>query len=226
MDTSNIPTGGGARAALLRRASLLALITIFYNMGEGLVSVFFGAEDETLALLGFGLDSFVEVISGVGIWHMVMRIQRSGGEDPDRFERRALRITGGAFYLLAVGMVVTAGINLAVGHAPVTTVWGIGVGLVSIVTMWALIRMKVAVGRSLGSRAILADAACTRACLYLSVVLLVSSLGYELFGIGGLDALGALGIAVFAWREGRESFEKAVSPGGTCGCAADCGGFR
>ncbi|MRR34541.1 hypothetical protein EG829_07545, partial [bacterium] len=64
---------------LYRKAALLALITIVYNIVEGVVSVWFGAADETLSLFGFGLDSFVEVISGVGIWHMVRRLQR--GED-------------------------------------------------------------------------------------------------------------------------------------------------
>jgi hypothetical protein len=78
------------RARLYRLASVLALITIFYNLGEGLVSVFFGLEDETVALFGFGLDSFVEVISGLGIWHMVRRVRNHGTDsDPDRFERTA-----------------------------------------------------------------------------------------------------------------------------------------
>ncbi len=88
------------RERLLRWAYALALITIIYNIIEGLVSVWFGLEDETIALFGFGLDSFVEVISGIGIWHMVRRLRRNGNEDPDRFEGTALRITGTAFYLL------------------------------------------------------------------------------------------------------------------------------
>jgi hypothetical protein len=88
---------------LYRWASILALITIFYNLAEGMVSVFFGLEDETIALFGFGLDSFVEVISGIGIFHMMSRIKRNGKTDHDRFEQRALRITGSAFhrYLLS-----------------------------------------------------------------------------------------------------------------------------
>ncbi len=189
------------------------------------MSVFFGYEDETLALFGFGMDSFVEVISGAGILHMVMRISSDStlptGVGADRFEATALRITGSAFYLLTVGLVATAVIAIMGGHAPVTTFWGVVVSLVSIVTMWVLIRFKVSVGRSLGSAAILADAECTRVCFYLSIVLLASSLGYELTGIGGLDALGALVIAVFSYREGRESFGKAR--GEACGCACSDG---
>src|SRR5512142_2219210 len=80
-------------------AAALALITIFYNIIEGLVSVLFGMEDGSMSLFGFGLDSFVEVVSGFGIWHMIRRIRRSGAERPDEFEQRALRITGTAFYV-------------------------------------------------------------------------------------------------------------------------------
>ena len=212
---------GAGRERLLRRANALALVTIFYNLLEGLVSVGFGLEDETIALFGFGVDSFVEVISGVGIWHMLRRQRaHAGGEGPDRFERDALRVTGSAFYLLAAGLAATAAVSSSRGRAPESTFWGTVVALVSIVTMWLLIRLKVAVGRALGSAAILADAACTRACLQLSFVLLAASLGYRFTGIGGLDAAGALVIAALALREGREAFAK--SRGGACSCAGAC----
>ena len=72
------------------RALILAKITVFYNLAEGIVSVAFGVQDETLSLLGFGIDSFVEVISGAGIWHMLRRLSRHHFADPGRFERRAL----------------------------------------------------------------------------------------------------------------------------------------
>jgi len=179
-----------------------------------------GLDDETLSLLGFGIDSFVEVISGIGIWHMVSRLQRHPTDDPDPFERKALRITGSAFYMLSAGLFVMAALNLYTHHRPETTVWGIIVSLISIATMWALIRFKLRVGRQLGSDAILADAQCTRTCLYLSFVLLLASAGYELTGIGGVDAVGAIALAIFSFREGREAFEKAR--GKLC-CCEDCG---
>lgn len=206
---------------LYRKAALLALITIIYNIAEGGVSVWFGAADETLSLFGFGLDSFVEVISGVGIWHMVRRLQRGEEEKRDDFERRALRITGGAFYLLAAGLVATAGLSIYDGHHPETTVWGIVVSLVSISFMWLLIRQKTTVGKALNSPAILADAACSRACLLLSVALLAASAGYELTGIGFLDSLGSLAIAWLSFKEGREAFGKA--DGMACSCSCSCG---
>jgi divalent metal cation (Fe/Co/Zn/Cd) transporter len=199
-----------------KRASLLAQITIFYNLIEGTVSVFFGVADETLSLFGFGIDSFVEVLSGIGIWNMVRRMKHDPEANPGPFEKKALRITGTAFYILAVGLVTTAGINLYQDHRPETTFWGIVIAAISIFTMWALIYFKVKVGRQLNSDAILEDANCTKACLYLSFTLLLASLGFELTGIGWIDSIGAILIAIFSFREGRESFEKAR--GEPCHC--------
>jgi len=206
---------------LHRYANALALFTIFYNLLEGLVSVGMGINDETLALFGFGVDSFIEVISAVGVWHMLRRIRANGGETRDEFEQRALRITGSAFYLLTLGLVVTAGLNLYQQHRPETTLWGIVIALVSISFMWALIHYKVKVGTALNSPAILADAACSRACLHLSLVLLASSLGYRLTGIGSLDAIGALLIAWLSFKEGREAFDKAKGLSCSCCCSSN-----
>ena len=210
MEISNASSPGEAQAKLnhYKRASLLAQITIFYNLFEGMVSVFFGVADETLSLFGFGIDSFVEVLSGIGIWNMIRRMRHNPDADAGPFEKRALRITGTAFYILAAGLVITAGINLYQGHRPETTFWGIVIAAISIFTMWALVFFKVKVGRELNSDAILEDANCTKACLYLSFILLLASAGFELTGIGGIDSIGAILIAIFSFREGRESFEK------------------
>ncbi|HEX9079679.1 MAG TPA: cation transporter [Desulfuromonadaceae bacterium] len=218
----NISDGSGTIAPdkLLARANLLALLTIGYNLVEGGVSMALGAADETLALFGFGVDSFIEVVSAVGVWHMIRRIRQNGGETRDEFERRALRITGGAFYLLTAGLALTALLNMVLGHRPTTTFWGIVVSLASISFMWLLIHHKTRVGMALNSPAILADAACSRACVYLSLVLLLASVGFQLTGIGSLDSLGALVIAWLAWKEGREAFAKAR--GGTCSCRCSC----
>ena len=91
---------------LLKTAFILSIITVVYNIGEGVISTIFGYADDTLALFGFGVDSFVEVISGIGIGHMVWRMRRSPVNERDRFERRALYVTGGSFFLLAAGLVI------------------------------------------------------------------------------------------------------------------------
>jgi divalent metal cation (Fe/Co/Zn/Cd) transporter len=188
----------------------LALFTIFYNLAEGLVSIHFGAQDETLTLFGFGIDSFIEVMSGMGILAMVLRIRRNPDTPRSQFERTALRVTGAAFYLLAAGLAVTAFYNLLTAHKPTTTLPGLIIALVSIAVMWALVASKRKVGRTLNSAPILADANCTLVCIYMSVVLLAASLIYHLTGFGFVDSLGAFGLIYFSINEGKESFEKAA----------------
>ena len=107
--------------SLLNVALVLGVVTVGYNIIEGVVSIWFGFNDDTLALLGFGVDSFVEVMSGAGIVHAVLRMRNSPVEARDQFERQALRITGWAFYLLAAGMVIGALLNLMQGSRPATT---------------------------------------------------------------------------------------------------------
>ena len=206
---------------LYKWASLLALITNFYNIIEGIVSIYFGIEDETIALFGFGVDSFVEVVSGVGIWHMIQRLRKNNSDNPDRFERQALKITGTSFYILSSGLIITSLLNLYQGHTPETTLWGIVIATISITLMGILIHYKIKIGRKLNSKAILADANCTKVCMYLSLILLLSSLGYEVTKIGGMDSLGAIGIAYLSFKEGRESFEKAKG-NMFCVCKNNC----
>lgn len=199
----------------------LALITVFYNIVEGMVSVAFGIRDETIALFGFGLDSFVEVISGIGIWHMINRMRTNKSSNSDRFEQTALKVTGTAFYILAIGLTITAAVTLLKGHKPETTLWGIIVAGVSILLMWILIHYKLKIGRRFQSEALLTDAACSKACMYLSLVLLFSSVAYEVTGIGGFDSIGAIGIALFSLKEGREAFGKTKGKS-ICGCQGKC----
>ena len=194
-----------------RYALWLAFFTIFYNLIEGLVSVFFGVQDEALTLFGFGVDSFIEVMSGIGILVMVMRIRKNPDEPRSGFERSALRVTGTAFYLLAAGLGVTAVYNIVSGHKPETTLPGLIISAISIAVMWALVMAKRKVGRALNSSPILADANCTLVCIYMSLVLLASSLIYQFTGFGWVDSIGALGLIYFSINEGKEAFEKARS---------------
>ncbi len=198
----------------------LGVFTIFYNLAEGLVSIYFGVNDETLALFGFGVDSFIEVMSGVGIVAMILRIRRNPDTPRSQFEQTALRITGASFYILAAGLAITAILNLWRGHKPETTLPGIVISLVSIAVMWALVAAKRQVGRALHSAPILADANCTLVCIYMSLVLLAASLIYHLTGFGYADSLGALGLIYFSVSEGKESFEKAA--GMECSCGDSC----
>jgi divalent metal cation (Fe/Co/Zn/Cd) transporter len=194
----------------------LAIFTILYNLAEGLVSIYFGLSDETLTLFGFGVDSFIEVMSGIGILAMVLRIRRNPDTDRSAFEKSALRITGMSFYILVAGLAITAIYNIIVGHKPETTLPGLIISLISIAMMWALVASKRKVGRTLDSAPILADANCTLVCIYMSVVLLAASLIYQLTGFGFVDSLGAIGLIYFSYNEGKEAFEKAA--GMECDC--------
>jgi len=194
----------------------LALFTIFYNLAEGLISIFFGISDETLTLFGFGVDSFIEVMSGIGILAMVLRIRQYPDTPRSQFEKTALRVTGKSFYLLAIGLGITAIYNLFTAHKPTTTLPALIISLFSIAVMWALVLGKRKVGRALDSSPILADANCTMVCIYMSLVLLASSLIYQLTGFGFVDSIGALGLIYFSYSEGKESFEKALGMDDCC----------
>jgi len=198
----------------------LAAFTIVYNLAEGIIATWFGYEDETLTLFGFGVDSFIEMISGIGIMHMVLRIRNNPAASPDDFERTALRITGTAFYLLVIGLVAGAALVIYLDRKPVTTFWGVAIALISIVVMLGLIYGKRYTGNRLKSEAILADANCTLVCVYMSVILLLASGLYELTGLPYLDAAGTLGLAWFSYKEGKECFEKAASEK-YCACDQD-----
>lgn len=197
-------------------ALLLGFFTVFYNLAEGLVSVYFGVSDETIALFGFGVDSFIEVLSGIGIIAMILRIRQNPDAPRSQFEQTALRITGTSFYILAAGLGLTIVVNLVTGHKPETTVPGAIIAVLSIVVMLWLVAAKRKVGRALNSSPILADANCTMTCVYMSIVLLAASLVYHLTGFGFVDSLGAAGLVYFSYHEGREAFEKAA--GMECGC--------
>lgn len=198
----------------------LSVFTIIYNIAEGLISTFFGYTDESLTLFGFGADSFIETISGFGILHMVTRIQADPNSNRDKYERTALKITGFSFYALVLTLVATSIYNITTGQQPTTTFWGVIISVISIAIMWGLVIWKTRVGKALNSDAIIADADCTKVCIYMSVVLLVSSGLYHFFKLPYTDSIGALILAYLSFKEGRECFEKAKSDK-HCACGHD-----
>ena len=194
---------------LYNTAFQLSLFTILYNILEGIISITLGIEDETLSLFGFGADSFIEVISGIGIAAMIIRIRINPLSPKGKFEINALRITGTSFFLLSAGLLAGIVFSIINRNKPETTIWGVIISLVSITVMIWLMRTKRNVGRKLDSDAIIADANCTKVCVYMSLVLLISSLIYELTGFAYADAIGAAGLVYFSISEGKEAFGKA-----------------
>ena len=207
---------------LINTALILSIITVVYNLFEGIISLYFGVKDETISLAGFGVDSFVEVLSGIGVGHMVWRMKYSPISERDSFERRALYITGVSFFILTAGIVTGSVLNIVFGVKPVTTIPGVIISIISIASMYFLYKYKLKTGKALNSDAIISDANCTRTCFQLSFVLLGSSLLYEFFKIGYIDILGGIGIAYFAFNEGLEAIEKARSNNLSCSCESDC----
>jgi divalent metal cation (Fe/Co/Zn/Cd) transporter len=197
------------KVRLYDRAYQLSLFTIFYNVAEGIVSMIMGYTDETLALLGFGVDSFIEVMSGIGIAVMIQRIKSNPESSKNEFEITALKVTGSAFYILSVGLLAGIILNIVTDHKPETTLWGIIISVVSIFVMVWLMNAKKSVGKKLNSQPIISDSNCTKVCVYMSIVLLISSAVYELTGFQYADAIGAAGLIYFSLSEGREAFEKA-----------------
>ncbi len=168
-----------------------------------------GVKDETLSLFGFGLDSFIETISASGVLFMIYRIRNKKDEERSAFEITTLKITGWCFYALVIILAFSAIWNIYYGYKPHTTFWNIIVASISIVFMLIIVSLKKKIGSLLNSDPIIADANCGMVCVYMSIVLLVSGILFEIFHIAWFDILGTAGLIWFSVKEGREAFDKA-----------------
>lgn len=188
------------RARLNRRSLHLAYATTGYNLAEGVVAVAAGAVASSTALIGFGLDSFVEVSSAtVVIWQFRSRI-------PESRERLALRLIAVSFFALATWVGFDAARTLlGQGEARPSPV-GIGLAAVSLVVMPLLVWAKRRTGRELGSATVLADSTQTLLCTWLSAVLLVGLVLNASLGWWWADPVAGLVIAAVAVREGVEAW--------------------
>ncbi len=195
------------RLALLRRGLFLEYLTVGWNIAEGLIAVTAGLIARSPALLAFGVDSFVETVSGaVLVWRL--RSEMRGGLDDEaveRVEQRAERLVGIAFLLLAAYVAVDAVQALVSQERPDPSPVGIVLTAVSIGMMLWLARAKREVGRALASRALMADAQQTAACWYLSLVALAGLGLNAAFGMWWADPVAALGIVALLVREGVEA---------------------
>ena len=210
--TAIAPTGD--RPALLRRGLRLEYLTVGWNLIEGVVAVAAALASGSVALLGFGIDSFVESISGsVLIWRL--RAEHGGrhaAESIERIERRAERLVAASFLLLAAYIVVDASLTLLAAERPDASPVGVGLTAVSLAVMLWLASAKRRTGRELGSRALVADAAQTQACWYLSATTLAGLSLNALLGWWWADPLAAYGIAFFLAREGLEAWRGENEP--------------
>ena len=199
---------------LERRARRLSYFTVGYNLLEGMLSVAVGGAAGSVALMGFGFDSFVESLSGgVMIWRFRERRGMSHAER-ERLEQRAIRLVGYTFYLLAAYVLFESARKLYTGERPESSPLGIAIIIASLVVMPALFWAKKRTASGLGSASLGADARQTLACTAMSVGVLAGLLLNSLLGWWQADALIGLAIGVVLVREGRE----AVRSGELCCC--------
>lgn len=202
---------------LYNRALLLAQFVVIYNIIEGIISMYLGYENESLTLFGFGADSFIEVASNLGVIYMIRRIQKNPNSDKSVFEIKALKITGWGFYLLSISLLIGIINNIYTKQHPTNTIFGVIISLLSITIMAYVSYNQLNIGKQLNSQPIISDAKCTIICIYMSIVLLVSSVVYYFTGFAHTDSLGALCLIYFSLQEGKECFEKAKGKS-TCKC--------
>ena len=190
------------RRAQIRRGKLLEYFTVGYNCLEGIIAIAAGLVAGSIALVGFGFDSAIEVISGCALlWRLYGDADESRRE---RIEQRALRIVGISFFLLAAYVTFDAVKSLVRREAPEESVVGIALAAVSVVVMPLLVRAKRRVARSIGSAALHADATQTQICTYLSAILLGGLVLNAAFGWWWADPLAALVMVPIIVKEGWE----------------------
>jgi len=192
------------RQALIRRALWLAVFTVIWNIAEGVIALVAAARADSRALVGFGLDSFVESASAsVLIWRL--RIEQQSPERAEQVEQRALRIIGITFLVLAGAVCVESVRSLVAGEQPDVSAVGIALTTVSLIVMPVLARAKRNVGRDLGAQSVEADSRQTQACVYLSAVVLLGLVLNAVFGWWWADPVAAFAVVVFLVQEGRSA---------------------
>lgn len=188
------------KQALRRRIRWIVAATIAYNVVEAVIAISAGTVASSAALIGFGLDSIVEVLSAAAVaWQFAAK-------DPEKREKTALRVIAWSFFALAAYVTVDAGLSLLglreAEHSPV----GIALAAVSLAVMPFLSLAERRAGRELGSATAVADSKQTLICSYLSAALLVGLLLNSILGWAWADSVAALVIVVFAVREGMEAW--------------------
>jgi divalent metal cation (Fe/Co/Zn/Cd) transporter len=226
MNINQSPVAGGDTAPALesfvRRALLLSWFTIIFNIAEGLVSIYFGLSEESVALAGFGLDSFIEVGSAfLVLWRFRSETVDVGTGLGLERERKATYGIGILFVLLSIATAFGAVYKLVRMEPPDTALPGFIISSISLGFMYFLYASKRNVAVRLDSATVMKDAACSLACIKLSAVLFAGSLVYILFPIlWWADSVAAASLAVLIGNEGWETIKSARSPdfSGGCGC--------
>ncbi len=208
-DPDDIEIDETTRASLVRRGLWLEYLTVAWNVIEAIIAIGAGTVAGSVALIGFGFDSLIEVTSGS---FLIWRLRKHGmdtEEAEDRAERLALLVVGITFFLLAGYIVFEAGSTLlGGGEPPEVSLVGIGLAIVSMLAMPFLGLFKRRIGRRIGSKALQADAIETLVCGYLSLILLVGLGLNALAGWWWADPIAALAMLPLLLKEGREAVKE------------------
>jgi divalent metal cation (Fe/Co/Zn/Cd) transporter len=198
------------RRHLLRRGLHLETLTILWNIAEAASAIVFGWLAGSVALVAFGLDSVIEVVSAGALYHR-LRVEVRGGdpEQAEHRERKALRIVGWTFFALAAYVLVESVVTLWGHRVPEKSLGGIVVAALALVVMPALGWAKLRIGRTIGSRALVADAKETFSCAILSATVLAAVGLNAALGWWWADPVAALVMVPFLVHEGREALEHA-----------------
>jgi divalent metal cation (Fe/Co/Zn/Cd) transporter len=194
---------------LYKKGLFLEYLTVGYNVGEAIVSILFGSLANSIALIGFGLDSIIESTSGlVLVWRLKQRGKVTEAEE-ERIEKRAVRLVAISFFMLGVYVLEESVRKLVIADVPGTSLPGIIIAGTSLVVMPVLAWQKIKTGRAIGSRAMVADSKETLVCAFLSVALLIGLGANYLFGFWQADPIVGLIIVAFLFREGWEGWKEA-----------------
>lgn len=194
---------------LYKKALNLEYFTVGYNALEGFFSVFFGVNAGSIALIGFGLDSMVESLSGlILIWRLRKHEGRSEFEERTS-ENKAIKFVAATFFFLGAYVLYESAKKLIFREIPEPSLPGIIVAILSVIIMPVLSVKKRDLGMKISSRALVADSKETLACAYLSVPLLLGLTTNYFFGFWQADSLVGLILVVFLIKEGREWWEEA-----------------
>lgn len=188
------------RERLHRRVRFIVAFTITYNVLEAVIAIWAGVLASSAALIGFGLDSVVEVLSAVAVaWQFTRK-------DPERWEKATVRAIGLAFFALAGYVTIDAILSLVSRDAPEHSPLGLGITALSLLVMPALAWYETRTGRELGSKSVLADAKQLLLCAYLSGAVFIGLILNSLLGWWWADSVAALVVAALAVREGIEAW--------------------
>ncbi len=194
-------------ASLQEKALVLSYFTVGYNILEGTVSLAAGVLSGSIALVGFGLDSLVESLSGgIMVWRFTRGQELSPAEE-ERRERRAVRLVGYTFFVLAAYVLYESVKKLYFREIPQPSLLGIIVAVASLIVMPALFFAKYRLGRAMGSQSLMADSKQTLACAWLSLALLIGLLLNYRLGLWQADPVIGLIIVIFLAREGYETLK-------------------